>query len=147
MADERREKEEEKAFVIRDRRFSAQKEEGAQGKEKTEPKQEPEAKERGTQGTTPDAGETPEPEEIPQLGEINLTNFLLSISTSALIQLGEVPDPVSKKHEKQLPIAKQTIDLIALLKEKTKGNLTPDEEKLIEYLLYDLRMRYVKAAG
>jgi hypothetical protein len=48
---------------------------------------------------------------------------------------------------KNLPLAKQTIDLIGMLKEKTKGNLNAEEEKIIEYILYDLRMRYVKAAG
>jgi hypothetical protein len=78
------------------------------------------------------------------LPEINLTNFLLSLSTSVLIQLGEVQDPMTHQNEKNLPIAKQTIDLLGMLREKTKGNLTPDEEKLFENLLYDLRMRYVR---
>ena len=48
---------------------------------------------------------------------------------------------------KNLPLAKQTIDLIALLKEKTKGNLTSDEENLMENMLYDLKLRYVKAVS
>jgi len=89
--------------------------------------------------------ETPE-QEIP-LPEINFINFLFSLSTSALIQLGEIQDPVTQKATKNLPLAKQTIDLIIMLREKTKGNLTPDEEKLIENILYDLRIRYVKATG
>ena len=129
-------KEEEKSFVIRDRRFTAQKESA----EEPKPKKEEERK-----------GEPPPKEDVlqeeAQLPEINFTNFLLSISTSALIQLGEVPDPVSKQSVKQLPSAKQTIDLIGMLQEKTKGNLSSEEEKLIEYILYDLRMRYVKATG
>jgi len=61
--------------------------------------------------------------------------------------LGEIQDPFTKKSTKNLPLAKQTIDLISMLKEKTKGNLSPEEEKVTEYVLYDLRMRYVKAAG
>jgi hypothetical protein len=61
--------------------------------------------------------------------------------------LGEIEDPVSQKRAKNLPLAKQTIDLIGMLREKTKGNLTPDEEKLTENILYDLRVRYVKAAS
>jgi hypothetical protein len=61
--------------------------------------------------------------------------------------LGEIQDPFTQKSAKNLPSAKQTIDLIGMLKEKTKGNLTPEEEKVIDYVLYDLRMRYVKAAG
>jgi hypothetical protein len=129
-------KEEEKSFVIRDRRFAAQNESAEEPKPKKEEKR---------------AGEPPPREDVSQeevqLPEINFTNFLLSISTSALIQLGEVPDPASKQSVKQLPLAKQTIDLIGMLQEKTKGNLSSDEEKLIEYILYDLRMRYVKATG
>jgi len=59
--------------------------------------------------------------------------------------LGEIEDPFAQKLVKNLPLAKQTIDLIGMLKEKTKGNLTSEEEKIIEYVLYDLRMRYVKS--
>ena len=61
--------------------------------------------------------------------------------------MGEIEDPFTQKLVKNLPLAKQTIDLIGMLKEKTKGNLTPEEEKIMEYVLYDLRMRYVKAAA
>jgi len=126
--------EEEKGFVVRDRRFTAQKEEAEEVKSiKGERREEPKGEDASRQ-------ETPLP-------EINFTSFLLSISTSALIQLGEIPDPATKQGVKELPLAKQTIDLIGMLKEKTKGNLTPEEEKLIEYVLYDLRMRYVKAAS
>jgi hypothetical protein len=126
-------KEEEKGFVIRDRRFTAQ-----------ETAEEPRPKKEEEKTEEPPPKEDASKEET-QLPEINFTNFLLSISTSALIQLGEVPDPVSKQSVKQLPLAKQTIDLIGMLQEKTKGNLASEEEKLIEYILYDLRMRYVKA--
>jgi len=129
-------REEEKSFVVRDRRFTAQQE----TPEESKPKKEGEVKEEAPPRETASREETPLP-------EINFTNFLLSVSTSALIQLGEIPDPVSKESEKQLPQAKQTIDLIGMLQEKTKGNLTPEEEKLVEYILYDLRMRYVKASG
>ena len=125
-------KEEEKGFVVKDRRFTAQKEEAA---EEAVPKREEEQKK----------GDASRQETL--LPEINFTNFLLSLSTSALIQLGEIPDPMTKQETKELPLAKQTIDLIGMLKDKTKGNLTPEEEKLIEYILYDLRMRYVKAAS
>lgn len=128
-------KEEEKSFVVRDRRFTAQKE----AEEEAKPKKEGEKGEES-------GGETAPKQETP-LPEINFMNFLLSLSTSALIQLGEIPDPISKESAKQLSSAKQTIDLLAMLQGKTKGNLTPEEEKLIEYVLYDLRIRYVKALG
>jgi len=81
----------------------------------------------------------------PPLPEINFSSFLLSLSSSVLLHLGEIEDPQYGVKKKDLALAKQSIDIISLLKEKTKGNLTQEEEKLIEHLLYDLRMRFVKA--
>ena len=127
-------KEEEKGFVIRDKRFTAKKEVAEESK----------PREEGGKGEEPLKGEASQ-QELP-LPEMNFANFILSLSTSALIQLGEIPDPVTKEPVKELTMAKQTIDLIGMLQEKTKGNLTPEEEKMLEYILYDLRMRYVKAA-
>ena len=66
---------------------------------------------------------------------------VFSLSSSAFINLGAIPDPDTGKVEKNLPLAKQTIDLLGLLREKTRNNLTPEEEKLFDHLLYDLRMR------
>ena len=79
------------------------------------------------------------------LPEINFSSFLLSLSSSTLLHLGEIADPQSGEKKKDLALAKQSIDIINLLKDKTKGNLTQEEEKLLEHLLYDLRMRFVKA--
>ena len=73
--------------------------------------------------------------------------MILSLSSSALMNLGLVENPVTKKTEKEPDAAKQTIELISLLKEKTKGNLTGDEEKLMDDVLHDLRLWYVKATG
>ncbi len=78
-------------------------------------------------------------------GPLTFTSFIMSLSTSALIYLGQVPDPVSGNTITDLTGARQTIDLISLLKEKTAGNLTPDETAFIETILYDLRMLFVKA--
>ena len=72
-------------------------------------------------------------------------SFIMSLSTSALIYLGEIPDPVDNETKKIIPMAKQMIDLISLLKEKTKGNLTAEEEKYMENILFELRMLFVKA--
>jgi hypothetical protein len=127
--------EQEKGFTVRDKRFSAPKEEEGDSKMKAEKEREKLKEEEGSSE-----------QDIP-FPEINFSSFLFSISTSALIQLGEIQDPVSQTRDKNLPLAKQTIDLIGMLKEKTKGNLTPDEEKLIEHILFDLRMRYVKATS
>lgn len=77
---------------------------------------------------------------------LNFSTFILSLTTSALVCLGELPDPISKEKVINLPLAQQTISIIEILKEKTAGNLTEDEDNLIGTVLYDLRMKYVQAA-
>jgi len=78
--------------------------------------------------------------------ELGFSTFILSLSTSALVHLGELPDPVTSERGANLQLAQQTISVIELLKEKTKGNLTEEEGKLIDTVLYDLRVKYVKAS-
>jgi hypothetical protein len=85
-------------------------------------------------------------EKAPPLPEVNFSSFLLSLSSSVLLHLGEIPDPQSGGKKKDLALAKQSIDILTLLKEKTEGNLTEEEKNLLENLLYDLRMRFVKAS-
>ncbi len=134
MGSDKGNEEQEKSFVVRDKRFSAKKEENEESQIKEEEKTE----------------DTPGGDSLSQEGplpEIDFNSFIFSLSTSALIQLGEVQDPFTQTIVKNLPLAKQTIDLIGMLRDKTKGNLTSEEEKVIDYILYDLRMRYVKAAG
>ncbi|MBI3599511.1 MAG: DUF1844 domain-containing protein [Nitrospinae bacterium] len=76
--------------------------------------------------------------------EVNFTAFILSLSSSAMLHFGDIEDPVSGKKEKNLLMAKHTIDMIDMLREKTKGNLTGDEERLMENILCELKLRYVK---
>ncbi len=79
---------------------------------------------------------------------VDFGTFVLSLGSSALIHLGEAPDPISgEKQAANLPLAQQSIDLLALLQEKTKGNLTDAEGRLLESLLFDLRMRYIAAVN
>ncbi len=78
--------------------------------------------------------------------EINFAAFIFSLGRSAFIHLGEEPDPVSGEKKVSLQLAKETIDIISMLEEKTKGNLTQEEGQLIKNLLYALRMRYVEIA-
>lgn len=82
-------------------------------------------------------------EEAAPLPEINFSTFVVSLSSSVLIHLGVVADPMTGETRKDLAIAKQTIDMLGMLQEKTRGNLTDDESQLLESMLYDLRMRYV----
>ncbi len=78
------------------------------------------------------------------LPRVDMNTFILSLSSSVLVYLGEVPDPVTGKINKNLEMARQTIDLLGLLEEKTKGNLTEDEERLLKDVLFDLRVKYVQ---
>ncbi len=79
-----------------------------------------------------------------QLPEMNFHNFILSLYTSVIFNLGELADPVSNKKEKDLKAAKQTIDILGMLKEKTEGNLGSSEKELLDGILSESRMRYVK---
>jgi len=79
------------------------------------------------------------------LPEINFSTFVISLSTQALMHLGEIANPLSGKVETDVPTAKQMIDILGMLRDKTKGNLSPNEERLLEDILFDLRMKYVEA--
>jgi len=82
-----------------------------------------------------------------QLPRASFQLFVSGLATQALMALGQVPNPITKKVQVDLDQAKYTIDILAMLEEKTRGNLTPDEKKFLDQIIYDLRMRFVKAAG
>lgn len=75
---------------------------------------------------------------------MDFSTFVLSLNASALIHLGEIPDPASKERTVSLPAAKHTIEILEIIKEKTKGNLDGEEEKLLDDVIFDLRMKYIK---
>lgn len=89
------------------------------------------------------------PEEEPDnyLPEVNFMNFILSLSTTAMFHFGDFPDPASGTASKNLAAAKHTIDTIGMLKAKTEGNLDDNEKALIDAVLFELRMRYVKESA
>ena len=82
-----------------------------------------------------------------KLPEINFPTFIFSLNSSALLNLGAIEDPETGKKVKNLPLAKQTIDILGMLEEKTKGNLDDDEAAMLKNILYELRMLYVKEKG
>jgi len=82
-----------------------------------------------------------------ELPEASFPSLILTLGTGALQHMGLVENPLTGKTEKDMKLAKHTIDMLDMLKKKTKGNLRKEEEKLLEELLYDLRMKYVKAKG
>ena len=77
---------------------------------------------------------------------ISFGGFILSLATTAAVHFGDIADPsTGQPLEPDLGAARQMIELIALLQEKTQGNLSPEEAKLVDDLLYELRMRFVQA--
>lgn len=129
---------EEKDYTVTDRRYLHMSEE-----EKAKVREEEAARSKAKEEYQEAARESTE---VP-LPEITFASFLISLSSSAFVHLGDMPDPVTGETRKNLPMAKQTIDLLGLLRQKTRNNLLEEEEKLFDHLLYDLRMRYVKEAG
>ncbi len=122
-------------FTVKDRRtFDSQGEvkESVKAEREEERKKDKDREEKKEKGAAP-------------LPEVNFSSFILSLSSSTLLHLGEIADPQSGEKKKDMALAKQSIDIISLLKDKTKGNLTQEEEKLLDHLLYDLQMRFVKA--
>jgi hypothetical protein len=78
--------------------------------------------------------------------KIDFAAFVMSLSTSAAIHLGLVEDPISKKRGTNLELARQDIDILEMLAEKTKGNLIGEEAEMMEQILYELRLRFVEAS-
>ncbi len=128
---------EEKGYTIKDRRFHQLSEE-----EKAEARQTGSSQEKAFQEAAQKAaaGAAPGP-------EITFSSLIFSLSSTAFMHLGALPDPNTGKTEKNLPLAKQTIDLLGVLREKTRNNLDHEEDELFEHLLYDLRMAYIKEVG
>ncbi len=81
-----------------------------------------------------------------ELPAVDFSTLVLSLSHSVLLHLGDAPDPADGQSHRDLPMARQTIDLLALLQDKTRGNLSGPEESLLAQALYDLRLRYVEVA-
>ena len=78
---------------------------------------------------------------------LDFSTFCISLGTSAMVNLGSIPNPETQQSDQNLPLAKQSIDILAILKEKTKGNLSPEESRLLDNLLFDLRMSYVASCN
>ena len=89
--------------------------------------------------------EEPDDEET-ALPAVDFSTFILSLSHNALVHLGDAPDPDRGRPAPNLPMARQTIDLLALLELKTRGNLPGEEERLLAQAVYDLKMRYIEVS-
>ena len=134
--------EKDKGFTVQDRRrFSAEGEAKAEGREETQASA-AESAPKAAAAEPPSGGEREPLAEA----EVTFTTFMVGLSTQALEALGEISDPVSGARGKDLQAAQQLIDIIGMLREKTRGNLDRDEDGLIEAILFDLRMKYVELA-
>lgn len=95
--------------------------------------------------TSPAAEGDPQEAHASTHAELNFSTFIMGLTTQALMHLGEIAEP-GQANAPDLAAAKQMIDLLGILREKTTGNLDPDEEQLLATMLYDLRMRYVEVS-
>lgn len=142
MGEEKREKDGEKGYEVRDRRaFTPEGDLKTDAAGAPEPAQSPET---GKAPETPRAAEAP-----PDTGStrpprpMDFGTFVLSLATAALFHLGDAHEEGKEPPPPNLPLARETIDIIEMLKEKTRGNLSKDEEGFVDGILFDLRMRYV----
>lgn len=76
--------------------------------------------------------------------KIDFKTFISSLYMSAIVSMGLMPDPLAKERRKNLEFARETIEVLQILKEKTKGNLSEDEDKFLSECIYDLMMKYVE---
>ena len=147
------EKEQEKGFNVKDRRRFKMDEKGnvVDSEPETKTAQAPQSEQKPTPDS--DKPKTPSAEDAAKkncekqyrdLPPITLTTLLLSLSTQAMVSMGELPDPLSMETVKNMALAKQSIDLLGILEEKTKGNLSPEEERFLKTSLTDLRIRFVE---
>jgi hypothetical protein len=90
--------------------------------------------------------EVPEAPADAQLPATDFSTLILSFSHSARVHLGDAPSPLGETAAVNLELARQSIELLALLQEKTRGNLTGQEERLLDQALYELRLRFVEVA-
>jgi hypothetical protein len=131
--------EQSKGFQVKDRRRFT---ETGEAREDPASVEEPSTRAAETNPAAPPQYPTHEREPI----EITLSTFVVSLSTQALMCLGEIPNPLTDKTETDLDAVREFIDILSMLQEKTRGNVDAAEARLFEKVLYDLRMRFVEKA-
>jgi hypothetical protein len=120
-------------FIIKDKRSSQISEDDATNLDTPD----------ATNLDAPEEQKNPSNEKEAEPFQVDFPTFIMSLSSSAYYHLGDMPDPATGKKELNLPAVQQTIDMLNMLKAKTKGNLKEDESKLLEQLIYELQVKYV----
>jgi hypothetical protein len=133
------EEEQDQGFRVTDKRlFSEDGQPRENAAERPQVHREPANAPASQQSGTPAAGPPPETG-----ARIDFPSYILSYYTQGLVLLGEVPNPYTNKKEEDLEAARHTVDILGMLQEKTKGNLSPEEGQLLESVLYEVRMKYM----
>ena len=140
MASDEQKQGEGKGFTVQDRRRFSE-----SGDARQDAPEETAATAQGTREKRGDSAMHSHATEQEPLPELNFSTFVISLSIQALMHLGEIGNPISGNVETDVPVAKQMIDILAMLRDKTRGNLDPNEDRLMEDILFDLRMKYVEA--
>lgn len=135
----------EQSFKVQDRRSFDEDGNLKQQQEPADPEKAPEDKVEAAPGPEPQ----PEPRDDkgPEqpLPPVDFPSLVLSLAHAAMMHLGQIPDPQSgQPTPANLPLARHAIDTIGMLKDKTKGNLTDDEQRIMDHVLTDLRLAYVQ---
>lgn len=133
------EEEQDQSFKVTDKRsFDEDGQPRENAAEQTQNRREPEKAPASQQGGAPatDAPQGTSP-------RIDFPSYILSYYTQGLVLLGEVPNPYTNKKEEDLEAARHTVDILGMLQEKTKGNLSSEENQLLESVLYEVRMKYM----
>ncbi|MFP4083281.1 MAG: DUF1844 domain-containing protein [Desulfonatronovibrio sp.] len=137
---------EQEDIKVNDRRINFE-DEPSQGEQAGEAKpEESHAKKMERKKVADDYSKVSAKEDTP-MPKADFFTFVLSLSSSALMHLGEIAEQEGGETKVNLPMAKHTIDILTLLEQKTKGNLTPEEEKTLKDFLFEVRMKYVQKAG
>ena len=126
---------EESGFIVNDKRSSYQSDEEIQSGDAEKEKENAKRKQQEAQAQ--------EQQQHAGGHEIDFSTFVMSLASSAFYHLGDMPDPMTGQIEQNLPAVRQTIDILAMLHQKTKGNLDAQEDKLLGQLVYELQMKYV----
>jgi len=130
---------EEPAFRVTDKRMFREDGELREKAVEREKKPDPSPSARGAQPSA-----DPPPGTAPQ---IDFASYILSYYTQGLVFLGEAPNPFTNQKEQDLESARHMVDILGMLQEKTKGNLTREEDQLLESALYELRMKFMSKAN
>jgi hypothetical protein len=137
---------EKKDFEVKDRRIFSEESREAESQDQEASADSP-AEGEAAAASSAEESQAAEARQKTPLPEINFSTFVVSLNASALMNLGAIEDPTTGQTNKDLAMAKQTIDILSLLEEKTAGNLSTDETSLLKSILYDLRIIYVKESG